>query len=222
MFQRHSQLLGECMEKLFKAKVLIAGVGGLGCTVSSLLIRLGAGQVYLLDDAVVDEPDLNRQILYDRSDLGHKKVVVAQKKLSQMNPQSVIVPLDVRLDVDFCLPSVDVVIDCLDSFESKFALDILCEKKQVPLVHAGVEKFCGQLTTILPGSLRLRQIFPAPPKEDRARQIFPPLVVLVASLQASEAVRLLCGQEPLLNGKLMLIDLFSMRFEVVPLRSGAV
>ncbi|HBT39312.1 MAG: UBA/THIF-type NAD/FAD binding protein [Thermotoga sp. 50_1627] len=221
MFQRHSQLLGDCLKRLFSAKVLVAGVGGLGCTVSSLLVRLGVGHVYLLDSGVVDEPDLNRQILYDRSDLGQRKVEVAQKKLCQINPHCEIVPMHMRIDPDFCLPSVDVVIDCLDNFESKFTLDILCEKKQIPLVHAGVEGFSGQLMNVLPGSVRLRQIFSAAPKEGAIRQVYPPLVTLIASLQVNEAVKLICGDVTGLVNELMLIDLASMRFERIKIRGGA-
>jgi len=221
MFQRHSQLLGDCLNKLFDARVLVAGVGGLGCTVSTLLVRLGVGHVYLLDSGVVDEPDLNRQILYDRSDLGKRKVEVAQKKLSQINPRCEIVPMHVRIDLDFCLPSVDVVVDCLDNFESKFTLDTLCEKKRIPLVHAGVEGYCGQLMSVLPGSIRLRHVFSAAPKESSIRQVYPPLVTLMASLQVNEVVKLICDGTTNLVNELMLIDLATMRFERIKIRGGA-
>jgi molybdopterin/thiamine biosynthesis adenylyltransferase len=220
MFQRHSGLLGDCLKKLFDARVLVAGVGGLGCTVSTLLVRLGVGKIYLLDNGVVDEPDLNRQILYDRSDIGQKKVEVAQRKLSQINPHCEIVPMHVRIDLDFCLPSVDVVVDCLDNFESKFVLDILCEKKEVPLVHAGVEGYCGQLMNVLPGSVRLRQIFSAAPKEGVIRQVYPPLVTLIASLQVNEVVKLICDRPTSSLNELMLIDLATMRFERLKIRGG--
>ncbi len=214
MFERHAQLLGDRLEKIFQAKVLVAGVGGLGCTVASLLVRMGVGQLYLLDRGVVDEPDLNRQILYDRFDLGRKKVDVAKEKLSRINPQIQILTFDLNLDLEFCLPSVDVVVDCLDNFESKFALDRLCEMKKIPLVHAGVQDFCAQVSTILPDSTRLRKLFPMAPKDETIKQAYPPLVSLVASLQAHEVTRLLCG-EPALAGKIFLIDLSSMRFEVI-------
>ncbi|WP_448516348.1 HesA/MoeB/ThiF family protein [Pseudothermotoga sp.] len=220
MFQRHSQLLGDCLNKLFDARVLVAGVGGLGCTVSTLLVRLGVGKIYLLDSGVVDEPDLNRQILYDRSDLGQRKVEVAQRKLSQINPHCEIVPMHVRIDLDFCLPSVDVVVDCLDNFESKFVLDILCEKKGVPLVHAGVEGYCGQLMNVLPGSVRLRQLFSSAPRENAARQVYPPLVTLMASLQVNEVVKLICKDATSLVNELILIDLAAMKFERVKIRGG--
>ncbi|MEN3008398.1 HesA/MoeB/ThiF family protein [Pseudothermotoga sp.] len=217
MFERHAQLLGTCLEKLFQAKVLVAGVGGLGCTVSSLLVRMGVGQIHLLDKGVVDEPDLNRQILYDEFDLGRKKVAVAKEKLSRLGSYAKIFDLDLNLDFDFCLPNVDVVVDCLDSFEAKFALDSLCERKGVPLVHAGVQGFCGQVSTILPGSVRLKRLFRTVPKEETIRQVYPPLVSLIASLQVHEVIKLLCDEEPNLVGKIFLVDLSSMRFEVIKL-----
>lgn len=220
MFERHSRLLGECMTKIFQAKVLVAGVGGLGCTVASLLVRLGVGQIHLLDRAIVDEPDLNRQILYSSLDIGQKKVEVAQRKLTEVNPRSRVIPICVDLDESFDLPSVDVVVDCLDNFESKFVLDALCEEKGVPLVHAGVEGYCGQVTTILPGSMRLRKLFGTVNREEPQRQVYPPLVTLVASLQVNEAIKLICRDRPLLVDKLMLIDLSSGRFETIEIRSG--
>lgn len=215
MFERHAQLLGDCLEKLFQARVLVAGVGGLGCTVSSLLTRMGIGQLYLVDRGVVDEPDLNRQILYDRFDLGRKKVDVAKEKLSRINPQIQILTFDLNLNFEFCLPKVDVAVDCLDNFESKFVLDRLCEMKRIPLIHAGVQDFCGQVSTILPDSTRLRRLFSMAPKDETIKQAYPPLVSLIASLQVHEVTRLLCGEAPAFAGKIFLVDLSSMRFEVI-------
>ncbi|RKX38247.1 MAG: hypothetical protein DRP20_03400, partial [Thermotogae bacterium] len=74
MYERHEQLLSQCMEKIKKTKVLVAGLGGLGSTVLNLLARTGFEHLYAVDHKIVDEPDLNRQILYDHGDLGRRKV----------------------------------------------------------------------------------------------------------------------------------------------------
>ncbi|MEJ5228923.1 MAG: HesA/MoeB/ThiF family protein [Pseudothermotoga sp.] len=215
MFQRHSELLGECMEKLHKAKVFVAGAGGLGCTVLSLLTRTGIGSLYFADSAFVDEPDLNRQILYDRDSLGKKKVEEALVKLKRINPSCDFLAIEGTIDDSFTLPDVDVVVDCLDNFKSKFVLDELCQRKSTPLVHAGVEGYTGQATTIVYGkNPALRDLFRGV-KDHKIRQVFPPLVVLMASVQATEVIKLICGMKDSLVGEILLVDLLRNTFERV-------
>ncbi len=215
MFERHSQLLKECMDKIFSAKVLVAGAGGLGCTVLSLLVRLGVGTIYLVDSAEVDEPDLNRQILYDLESIGRQKVKAACEKLKKINPSCNLVSIYEFIDENFPMPKVDAVVDCLDSFKSKLTLDRLCQENSVPLVHAGVQGFVGQATTILYGRTpTLNQLFKKT-LDQRALQIFPPLVVLMASIQATEVIKLICGENESLVGKMLLVDLLNNRFETV-------
>ncbi|HOJ88211.1 MAG TPA: HesA/MoeB/ThiF family protein [Pseudothermotoga sp.] len=215
MFQRHSELLNECMNKIFQAKVLVAGAGGLGCTVLSLLARVGVGNIYLVDGGIVDEPDLNRQILYDWESLGKPKVHAAKEKLSKINPSCNVVAVEKTIDDSFSLTEVDVVVDCLDNFRSKLVLDRVCRERSIPLVHAGVEKFTGQVTTILYGRTpALSELFRGS-KDREVSQIFPPLVSLIASIQASEVIKLICGKEETLAGKILLVDLLNNRFETV-------
>ncbi len=215
MFERHSQLLGECMNNLFSAKVLVAGAGGLGCTVLSLLVRTGVGTIYLVDHGIVDEPDLNRQILYDSQSLGKQKVRVAQEVLSRINPSCNLIPIEKSIDDDFILPQVDVVVDCLDNFRSKLILDRLCQKSSVPLVHAGVQDFVGQVTTIFYGKTPTLKDLLRGNQDRKVSQVFPPLVVLVGSMQAAEVIRLICNKKETLIGKILMIDLLNNRFEFV-------
>lgn len=215
MFERHYQLLEGCMDRIASAKVFVAGAGGLGCTVLSLLVRLGFENIYLVDHGIVDEPDLNRQILYDRESLGRSKTTVAKERLKKVNPSCNVVTFEETIDDNFCLPKVDVVVDCLDNFRSKLILDKLCQENSVPLVHAGVQGFVGQVTTILYGETPTLNQLLRGVQDQKSSQIFPPLVVLVASIQVAEVVKLICKNKEILAGKILMIDLLSNRFETV-------
>ncbi len=216
IFERHSQLLGDCFERLRDATFFVAGAGGLGSTVLTLLARLGVGNLYFADFAKIDEPDLNRQLLYNYADLGKSKTEVATKRLREMNPWMQIHPVERKLDEDFELPKVDAVIDCLDSFAGKFLLDRLCEKHGLPLIHAGVEGYSGQVTVVIHGKTpSLRALFHGARDENKIRQVFPSAVVLAASIQVSEAIKVLCQRQEALINKILFFNLLSNRFEVL-------
>ncbi|HBJ81567.1 MULTISPECIES: HesA/MoeB/ThiF family protein [Pseudothermotoga] len=218
MFQRHSELLKDCMQKLFKSTIFVAGAGGLGCTVLSLIVRIGVKNIYLIDHGIVDEPDLNRQILYDRNDLGKSKVKVAGEKLKMINPECNLITIDKTLDEKFILPAVDIVIDCLEGFKSKLILDDLCQRKSIPLVHAGVGKFSGQVMTLMyNGGPTLKELYRGAVEEDKERQIFPPTVVLTAALQVSEMTKIICNKGNILNGKILQINLLQNHFDFLNL-----
>lgn len=215
MFERHCELLKDCIGKITSTKVLVAGAGGLGCTVLSLLVRLGIGNIYLVDYGIVDEPDLNRQILYDSESVGRQKVRVAKEKLEKINSACNLFLIEQVIDENFHLPKVDIVVDCLDNFKSKLILDRLCQKDLVPLVHAGVQEYVGQVTTILYGKTpTLKELFRGI-QDQEVSQIFPPLVTLTASIQVSEVIKLICDEQEILAGKILLIDLLNNRFETV-------
>ncbi|AEH51793.1 HesA/MoeB/ThiF family protein [Pseudothermotoga thermarum] len=215
IFERHIKLF-ENFEKIRNASVFVAGAGGLGSTVLTLLVRIGVGTVYFADCAVIDEPDLNRQILYTYLDIGKPKTFVAKQKLEEMSPYTKIHSINAKLDENFQLPDVDLVIDCLDSFQGKFLLDKLCHKYGKPLVHAGVEGFQGQVTVIIPGkTFSLRALFHGAKDENRTRQVFPSTVLVAASLEVCEAVKLICQEKDLLTNKILFFNLKSNSFEVV-------
>jgi adenylyltransferase/sulfurtransferase len=146
---------------LQKSAIFVAGIGGLGCLLSEILVRSGIGKVYLCDNGIIEKPDLNRKILYTQKNIGKRKVDIAVKRLSEIHSFTEIIPVDVNIkDENFILPSdISGVADCLDNFESRFALwDKLSRNKFY--VHAGVERFYGQVVTLIKGSSpTLRDIF---------------------------------------------------------------
>ena len=140
VFSRQVLLWGEeGQERLKKASVLVAGAGGLGSNVSECLVRLGIGKIYIVDPGKVDPPDLNRQILYTKADLGLPKVLVAKKRLEEKLESCKVIALHQKIDMNFELPEgVDVVVDALDNWKTRFELEEACAKKKVPFVHAGL------------------------------------------------------------------------------------
>lgn len=103
--------------------MLVAGVGGLGATVAQLLARAGVGRLYLVDEGRVDWPDLNRQTLYGEGDVGRAKIDVAVARLAAINSKVEVIPLSGRIDEAFVFPAgVEVVVDCLDNWPSRFSL----------------------------------------------------------------------------------------------------
>ncbi len=219
IFERHVDLIGaDCLKKLQHSSVLIAGVGGLGSTVAQLLVRTGIGRIHLVDHDVVDETNLNRQLLYSSRDIGRPKVEVASRKLVEINPHVRITAHNELINPDFSMPDVDLVIDCLDSFSARFALDELAEEADVPLVHGGVARFHGQVTVIkYTITQTLRELFEN--MEDSGLvQVYPPTVAIVGAIQASEAVKLICDiGEPLVN-KLLLVDVLNNTMDVIDLQ----
>ena len=218
IFERHARLIGhECFKKLANSSALVAGIGGLGSTVAQLLARTGIGTLHLVDFDRVEENNLNRQILYTRQDIGRYKVDVAAKRLKEIVPHIKIVPHRERISPEFALPDVDVVVDCLDNFSDRFVLDMLAEDKNIPLVHGGVARFHGQVTVIKYGETQtIRDIFEEVEDKDKI-SVFPPLVTLVGSIEASEAIKLLCDLGPSLVGKLLLIDLLANTIDTIDL-----
>jgi len=217
-FSRQASLLGEeCQERLFNSSVFVAGVGALGCVVAELLVRAGIGTLWLTDFATVDPPDLNRQLLYTSEDLGKKKVFIAKEKLKRINPSANIFPIDAKIKSGFELPEkLDVVVDCLDNFESRFFLEELAWKRGIPLVHGGISRFFGQVTVVIPGETkRLSEVFKGA-KDESHVPVVGYVPVVVGALQVHQVLNLLCNK-PTLTNKLLILDLASLSIEEINL-----
>jgi len=163
--ERYSRQLlfwGERAQRLIgEGTLLIAGVGGLGATVSQILARAGVARLHLVDDGVVTCSDLQRQSLYGECDLGRKKVLVAKERLNSINSAVEVIAHDHCIGDPRPLPEgIDGVADCLDNFAGRFAL-----YRAVPegcfFLHGGVQGNQGQLLTLVKGTSRpLRRSLP--------------------------------------------------------------
>lgn len=152
-YSRQAQLVDQ--KVLTKAKVVVVGAGGLGCPVLQSLAAAGVGSITVVDHDVIAVSNLHRQMLYGVTSVGEKKVVVASKKLRDLNPFVNISGLDLRIDaanVDLIIKDFDLVIDCTDNFRTKLLLNDACVLLGIPLISASIYKHEGNLRTFVPRS----------------------------------------------------------------------
>ena len=204
----------ENQQRIAAAAVLVAGVGGLGATVSQLLARAGIGRLYLVDDGIVDWPDLNRQLLYDEGDLGREKLRVAGDRLRAINSNTEISLIDGRIDEHFVMPvGLSAVADCLDNYPGRFLLDDLTPEG-IYLVHGGLEGDHGQVMTLQSGrSQSMAAIFAGACQPEGSIPVTPDNVVIIAGLMVNELFAAIFGRPKLLN-RCMVVSLadFHMAF----------
>lgn len=222
-YERQLRIFGEDgQEKLKNARVAVIGVGGLGSPVAYYLAAAGVGKIILVDEQTPELSNLNRQILHWEDDLDkNPKPLSAKWKLEKLNSDIKIETFVGHLDgrnIDDVLGDVDVIVDCLDNFETRFLLDDFSRRRGIPMVHGAVEGLFGQVTTIIPGKTKcLREIFPRAPKKKENFPILGATAGVVGSIQAAEVVKLITGfGEPLAN-KLLIVDLENNSFDVVEL-----
>ena len=183
-----------------ESSLLIAGVGGLGATVSQLLVRAGIGRLFLVDDGRLDWPDLNRQTLYGENDVGRAKLPLAKERLNQINSATEIVELQGRIDESFQVPTeIDGVADCLDNYQSRFALYNSLATGTY-FVHGGLDGDHGQLLTLLAGeSQAFDTVFAGAVQPQGSIAVTPDNVVIIAGLMVNELFSILWKTPKLLN-----------------------
>ena len=204
----------ENQQRIAQATVLIAGVGGLGATVSQLLVRAGVGKLYLVDDGIIDWPDLNRQTLYGEKDIGRAKVPLAKERLNQINSATEIVELPGRIDGAFQVPDgVDGVADCLDNYQSRFAL-YQAVAKGTYFVHGGLTGDHGQVLTLLAGeSQPFDEIFAGAVQPQGTIPVTPDNVVIISGLMVNELFHVLWKTPKLLDRCMVVsLDDFNLSF----------
>lgn len=223
MLDRYSRniatLSAEENGSLSMKKVCVVGCGGLGGYIIEMLGRLGIGHITAVDGDVFDESNLNRQLLSDVEVLGSQKALIAQQRMSKVNPLIKVDAITERLtqaNGKHTLGDADVVVDALDNIESRLMLEALCEELNIPLVHGAIAGWYGQASTILPGDKLLSRFYA---KKDLrgtdgyGNPSFTP--AMVASIQVSEVLKLLIGRGELLNGKMLFIDLLRQEYDVI-------
>lgn len=220
-YDRQIKLFGaEGQEKLKRAKVFIAGAGGLGSPISIYLAAAGIGKIVLVDKDVVELSNLNRQILHTEKDVGAKKALSAREKLVGLNSDISVEAIPETLDegnVTSLVGDADLIIDAMDNFSTRYLLNRTAVKKRIPFIHGAIYGFHGQATTVLPGKTAcLRCVFAqAPPPAT-----FPVIGVtpgIIGLIQATEAIKYLTGTGDLLAGKLLIWDGLKPSMETIDL-----
>lgn len=200
-------------EKLKAARVLIVGMGGIGCPVAMYLAAAGVGELLLADFDTVDASNLQRQILFTPADIGRKKVTAAAEKLLQQNPHIKVRGLDLTLDADNLpglLAGVDLVVDGCDNFLTRDLANVACVAAAVPLVSAAAIGLSAQLAVFdrrQPASPCYRCLYPEVDAAAAAcaeSGVLAPVVGVVGTLAATEALKILTGVGQPLVGRLWL------------------
>jgi adenylyltransferase/sulfurtransferase len=199
----------EGQERLKKAHIFIAGAGGLGSPVSLYLAVAGIGTITIVDMDTVDQSNLNRQILHTDRDIGRKKTVSAEEKLTAINPDIRIRAIDIRIDETNAarlIGNAGGIVDAMDNYPVRYLLNDIAIQKKIPLFHGAIRGFYGQATTILPGKTPcLKCIFPkAPPGE-----VFPVVGAtpgVIGTVQATEVIKYFLKSGDLLANRLFIWD----------------
>lgn len=213
-----SQIGEEGQKKLANAKILVCGAGGLGSTVLTNLASVGIGTIGIVDNDVLEMSNLNRQYIHKLANLGKVKVESAKKWINEFNPQIIVNAYQMRLDgtnyADI-VDSYDLIMDCFDSFRSKFLLNKIAVTTGKTLVHGGVTEFFGQVTTIVPGKTACLSCIL--PEEDQyiVKGVLSPAVATIASIEVMEAVKNILNIGESLQNKLLSYDGLRMQFKTI-------
>ena len=206
----------EGQQRLLDSHALIVGAGGLGSPVALSLASAGVGQITLVDDDTVDLTNLQRQIMHTEARVGQPKVASAEAAIGALNPGVRVRTVAQRADeaqLTELAAAADIVLDCTDNFATRQALNRACVATGRPLVSGAAIGFDGQISVYDPrraASPCYACVFPPTQAVEEARcatmGVFAPLVGIIGTLQASEALKLLCGIGEPLVGRLLMLD----------------
>ena len=222
----------EGQARLLASHALVIGAGGLGSPAALFLGSAGVGRITLVDPDTVDLTNLQRQIAHAAGRVGRPKVESARTAVAALNPGVQVQALAARADaalLDQLLADCDVVLDCSDNFDTRQAVNAACVRHRVPLVSGSAIRFDGQLSVFdprQPASPCYACLFPPSqaPEEVRCATmgVFAPLVGVIGSLQAAEALKLLADVGEPAVGRLLMLDGLHMRWSEirVPRQAG--
>lgn len=205
----------EGQEKLLVARVLIIGVGGLGSPVAMYLAAAGVGHLTLADFDTVDLSNLQRQIVHTTESIGKSKVESATQTLQALNPDVQITAITQALDAGTLkkyVAKADVVVDCCDNFATRFAVNAACVTARVPLVSGAAIRLEGQVAVFDNHHTNgpcYRCLYDEESEENMtcaANGVLSPLVGVIGSMQALEAIKIIVGFGKTLAGKLLVFD----------------
>jgi molybdopterin/thiamine biosynthesis adenylyltransferase/rhodanese-related sulfurtransferase len=215
-------------QRLLEASVLLVGAGGLGSPAALYLAAAGVGRLGIVDDDVVDETNLQRQVLHSIAALDEPKVDSAVRRVRELNPDVEVVPYHERLDsenVDRILDEDwEVIVDGADNFPTRYLLNDASVWHGIPVVHGSIFRFEGQATVFKPGDGPCyRCLFPQPPPPELAPScaeggVLGVLPGVIGSIQGAEALKLVLGVGEPLVGRLLLYDALAGSFDEVSVR----
>lgn len=215
----------EGQEALKSSKMLIVGLGGLGCAAAQYLATSGVGQLTLLDFDTVSLSNLQRQVLHDDSRLEQPKVESAKQSLHRLNPHIQIESINAKLsteELQQLIPHFDVILDCTDNVTIRNQLDIACEEAKVPLVSGAAIRMEGQVSVFTyaentPTYRSLSKLFAHNSLTCVEAGILAPMVGIIGSIQALEAIKVRLNIGKNLCGRLLIVDGMTMQVREIQL-----
>lgn len=233
-YSRHILLpeLGiEGQQKLLNSHALVIGAGGLGSPVALFLAASGVGTITLCDNDSVDLTNLQRQIAHRTASIGKAKVTSAKETLAEINPDVNVVTLIERANeirLAELVAQVDVVVDCSDNFPTRYALNRICHTLKKPLVSGAATRFDGQVSVFdfrRDDTPCYECLYPERMESEETRcavmGVFAPLVGIVGSMQAAEALKLLTDIDTTLCGRLLTLNALNMEIRAMRLSKDA-
>jgi len=233
-YSRHillPQIGYEGQDTLVSSHALIIGAGGLGSPVAIYLAASGVGRLTICDFDTVDLTNLQRQIVHTTASVGTNKAISAQQTLYEINPTVVVNPVTVKsteAELMQLVTQADVIVDCSDNFATRYLLNKLCVQLKKPLVSGAALGFEGQITVFdmrSDTSPCYHCLFPDDGDDSEMRcaenGVFAPLVGMVGTTQAAEALKLLMGIGTSLQGRLLLLDVAEMQWRTIKLKKDA-
>jgi len=221
----------EGQERINSSHVLIVGAGGLGSPVALYLGSSGVGEITVIDDDTVDMTNLQRQIAHTSERVGQPKVESIRIAIGAINEHVKVNPIQARADaalLDSLVAQADVVLDCCDNFATRHAINTACVKHRKPLVSGAAIRFDGQVCVYEPRSASspcYACLFPPDTDFEETRcatmGVFAPLVGIIGSMQAAEALKLISGAGKPLTGRLLMLDGRSMEFTEIAISRQA-
>ena len=215
-------------KKIIKSKVLIIGMGGLGCPVAEFLARAGVGSIGIIDSDNVDLSNIHRQSLYDIDDLKKSKVVAAKKKLKKINSGIKVRSYKIRLNkinYNKIIKEYDYIVDGSDNFKTKFLINDFCKVSKKFLVSGAISKFDGHIFTFdfkNENTPCIRSFF----QEDKISDdilnceyegILGTVAGIIGTIQANEILKKILNIGKNLNGYILILDLLNLNFRKVKL-----
>ncbi|MCH8262160.1 MAG: molybdopterin-synthase adenylyltransferase MoeB [Proteobacteria bacterium] len=216
----------EGQQRLLDSRVLIIGLGGLGSSSSVYLAAAGVGHLVLVDFDEVDISNLQRQIVHATNDIGRLKVDSAKEHLLELNPEIQITTIDHKIEdtaLEEQVKSATVVVDCSDNFQTRFTINEVCVRLKIPLVSGAAIRFEAQVSVFNSGhetSPCYRCLYDTEATVEQtctANGVISPLLGIVGSIQACEAMKIIMDIGETLEGRLLLLDVLHMEWHTAKL-----
>jgi adenylyltransferase/sulfurtransferase len=212
--------------KIRKAKVTVVGAGGLGSVTAPQLVTLGVKYLRIIDQDIVELSNLQRQTMYRDEDIGKPKAMIAKKFLEELNPEVEIEAIEDSINLEnakIATNKVDFVIDAVDRFSPRFAINKECLKENIPYLFGAVSGMSGNTMTVSRGNTCVECIFSQADDSKLPTSlevgIHPSIINIIGSIQIAEATKIMLGEEPLLLNKLQFCDIGTMQFEALSIKT---